>query len=518
VTAQPMPPCDVLVYGSTSGGVAAAVQAARSGLQVVLACPKHHPGGMTASGLCTMDAVRKSMWGGLVRELVDGIRAHYLSELGPEHPEFALCRDGWHMEPSVAEGWFRALIENETGLRWLPGHQLESVQVEGRRLASARLCSEGGDRTEIRAASFIDGTYEADLAAAAGVGYRVGREGADEYGESLAGIRYIDWRTGEEHLRPESGEPSPAIQAFCARSILTDDPAHRVPIERPADYGLHLPDYLPLLDDFASGRVTGLGHIMPGARLPGGKREVNGHIEALTSANCPGVNWGYPEARPGQRQVLDRFHVEHVAGLVYFLQTHPGVPPRITEAIRPFGLHDEEFADSGHWPWQLYVRQGRRIQGRETVTQHSFTPDPATGRTPAAPMPIALGEHSFDIHPCCDRRFGVGGLMEGVHWYPRKAAGPAQPGQIPYGAMVPLTVDNLLVPVGMSSTHIAMSVLRMEPVWMTTGQVAGLAAAAARQQGVAVADVDARPLPARAGIETDPQVAAAETSAAISPP
>src|SRR6185437_5848350 len=79
-----------------------------------------------------------------------------------------------------------------------------------------------------------------------------------------------------------------------------------------------------------------------------------------------------------------------------------------------------------------------------------------------------------------DRRFAVDGFMEGVLWYPKKAFGPAQPGQVPYGALVPRTVDNLLVPVALSSTHIAMSVLRMEPVWMTTGQVAGLAATSTR--------------------------------------
>ena len=106
-----------------------------------------------------------------------------------------------------------------------------------------------------------------------------------------------------------------------------------------------------------------------------------------------------------------------------------------------------------------------------------------------------MGEHSFDVHPCHDRRFMVDGFMEGVLWYPKKAAGPAQPGQIPYGAMVPKGIDNLLVPVAMSSTHVAMSVLRMEPVWMTTGQVAGVAAWTAHQKSCDVAGLDPASLP-----------------------
>jgi len=118
--------------------------------------------------------------------------------------------------------------------------------------------------------------------------------------------------------------------------------------------------------------------------------------------------------------------------------------------------------------------------------------------------PIALGEHSFDIHPCHDRRFAMGEWMEGVLWYPKKAAGPAQPGQIPWGALLPRKIDNLLVPVAMSSTHIAMSVLRMEPVWMTTGQIAGLAAAEARAQGRDVAQLDPDPLPRTLKIRTEP--------------
>jgi len=138
------------------------------------------------------------------------------------------------------------------------------------------------------------------------------------------------------------------------------------------------------------------------------------------------------------------------------------------------------------------------------VTQHNFTVNPSTKRTPKVSQAIAIGEHSFDIHPCQDRRFAVEGFMEGVLWYPRKAFGPAQPGQVPYGAMLPKSVDNLLVPVALSCTHVAMSVLRMEPVWMILGQVAGLAAAEAARQRTEVSEIDAEPLPAMLKIQIDP--------------
>jgi hypothetical protein len=311
----------------------------------------------------------------------------------------------------------------------------------------------------------------------------------------------MDWKTGRQILTPDTGEPSLAIQAFCARSIFTTDPEKRVPFEKPATYDQHLPDILPLLDDFASGRVSSIGY---GASLPGRKFQANGNIEALTSLNCPGVSWSWPEANRQHRRRLAQFHVDHAAAYVWFLQNDPRVPDAIRARWQPVGLHRDEFADNGHWPWQIYVRQGRRIEGRARVTQHNFIVDPQTGRTPRVAQAIAIGEHSFDVHPCHDRRFAVDGWMEGVLWYPKKAFGPAQPGQVPYGAMLPKDLDNLLVPVALSSTHIAMSVLRMEPLWMTTGQIAGLACAVAKDQGLEAANLDPDPLPGMLKIKVDP--------------
>ena len=190
--------------------------------------------------------------------------------------------------------------------------------------------------------------------------------------------------------------------------------------------------------------------------------------------------------------------------MFWFLQNDSRVPAHIREPVKMLGLDQREFPDSGHMPWQIYVRQGRRIEGRALVTQHNFTVDPKTGRTPGVKHAIAIGEHSFDVHPCHDRRFTVDGFMEGVLWYPKKAFGPAQPGQVAYGAMLPRKLNNLLVPVALSSTHIAMSVLRMEPLWMTTGQVAGLAAAVAKDQRTDVANLDPGPLPRMLKIKTDP--------------
>lgn len=493
--------CDVFVYGSTPGGISAALEAARRGCRVVLACPKNHAGGMPASGLSTTDAVRRELFGGLVSEFINGVRKEYRRTSGEHSPDWRLIRDGWYYEPSVAERVFDQMLEAEAErLQFWRGHHLVGATVTKDRVTHVDLETAKGERVGIAAKTFVDGTYEGDLAAAAKVPYRVGREGRDEYGESKAGIHYMDWHTGRQIMTPDTGEPSPAIQAYCARCIFTVDPDKLVPVEKPSTYEQHLPDFLPLLDDFSTGRVKGFGY---GEPLPRRKYQLNGSITALTSLNCPGVSWAWPEAGRHHRERLERFHLDHAAGLIWFLQNEPRVPDKIRGLWQRAGRHRDEFADNGHWPWQIYVRQGRRIEGRALLTQHSFIVNPKSGRTPRVEHAIALAEHSFDVHPCHDRRLAVEGFMEGVLWYPQKALGPAQPGQVPYGAMLPKRLNNLLVPVAMSSTHIAMSVLRMEPVWMTTGQIAGLAAAMAKEQRMDVANLDPDPLPKKLSIRTD---------------
>ncbi|MCA9038422.1 MAG: FAD-dependent oxidoreductase, partial [Planctomycetaceae bacterium] len=330
--------CDTFVYGSTPGGIAAAIEAARRGDHVILACPKRNPGGMAASGLCTTDAVRRHLFGGLVLEFINGVREQYRRILGENAKQLALTRDGWHYEPSVAEAVFREMIEKEERITWLPGMWLEECTLEARYVRSVSLesmdKSAAQSRTIISARTFVDCTYEGDLAAKAGVDYRVGREASDEFGESKAGIHYMNWRTGQQILTPDTGEPSEAIQAFCARSIFTNDPGHLIPIEKPECYEMHLPDLLPLREDFRSGRQRNWGR---GTELPRSKYQMNGSITGLTSTNCPGVNWGYPEADRFHRQRLDDFHRDHVASLIWFLQHDSAVPDNVRNYMLGIG-------------------------------------------------------------------------------------------------------------------------------------------------------------------------------------
>ena len=372
--------------------------------------------------------------------------------------------------------------------------------MTARRIVSVEIEDARGGLSNVFAKTFIDGTYEGDLAAAAKVPYRVGREGRDEYGESLAGIHYMNWKTGQPIPTPDTGEPSPAIQAFCAASSPTIPRSGcRSRSRRPTSSTSE--DFLPLLDDFATGRVKARSY---GTPLPGRKFQLNGSIDALTSLNCPGVSWTWPEAGRHHRARLERFHVDHAAGLIWFLQHEPRVPEKIRTHWLRAGLHRDEFADNGHWPWQIYVPPGPADRGPCPGHAAQFHRRPedrphAAGRAADRPR-RALVRHPPLPRPAVRRRrlHGRRALVsqEGVR--PGAAGtGPlrgaaAQDGRQPAGAG------------GISRAHIAMSVLRMEPVWMTTGQVAGLAAAEAMHHRTDVADIDPTPLPRLLKLEVDP--------------
>ena len=489
---------DVFVYGSTPSGMAAAVWAARQGCRVLLACPKGHPGGMLASGLCTLDSRRSDVHSSFVREFSSGVQK--LTKAEPPGPG-AGKKHGGH-EPSVAEAFFQQLIESQAErLTYWKSHHLLGATTRNGRVVQVALEAPDGGTKHVAATTFIDTTYEGDLAAAAGVPCRVGRESAQEYNESFAGIRYVSFHDGSVTPSPDSGDASPYIQAYCARCVFTTDPDKLIPFTQPDTYEQHLPDLLPLLDDFASKRVKNRSLGSPLLNL---KWELNGSIDQLTSLDCPGMNLYWPEASRAHRAELEKFHLDHAASYVWFLQNDPRVPDHVRQLWATAGLHRDEFPDNNHWPWQIYVRQGRRIEGRAKVTQWNFTVDPKINRTPLVEHPIAVGEFAFDIHACQDRRFLVGGLMEGVMWYPKSVPCPAVAGQIPYAALLPKALDNLLVPVALSATHMGMSVVRMEPCWMATGQAAGIAAGEAKKNNLDVANIDPTPIPGIAHTKVDP--------------
>jgi len=489
----------IVVYGGTAAGVAAAIAAARSGCEAVLIERGDHLGGMVASGLGLIDSLRNNAFGGICRDLIANARRYYSDKYGPDSTELKLTYGGLFMEAHVAERLLDRMIRDEPGVTLLKRHELLQAQTEGHRLVgSTYLNRDTGEEVRFAHSVAIDTTYEGDLAAAAGAAYRVGREGRREFGERFAGEVFFDPRYYKQEIHPGStGEPSPFIQANCFRLTLSDA-RDRVPIERPEMYGDVYPRFRFLLDDYDRGRIRHLNETLWLNPLANHKYCLNGHIEALTSVNVAELSAQWAEGSWSTRESLYRYYKAHTLGLLHFLQ-HDSKVPLVPQAdASRFGLPADEYEHDAHFPWQLYVRQGRRIVGEYTVTEHDAVPESERDRPSIHGDAIAVYEHGFDSHPCRDRassgaivRASDGfELLEGVIYFKSKYKAVNRPATLPYRAIVPEKVDGLLVPAALSATSVAYSAIRMEPVWMAAAEAAGRAASQALSEGVDVRNID----------------------------
>lgn len=499
--------CDVLVYGATPGGIAAAVAAARCGRSVVLAALEDHIGGIVSNGLTNADIGKRQAVGGLFYEFTRRIVRYYedFDRGNPARPNVKLCRDGYWYEASAAERIFREMLDGEGGrIHLLLRHELTEAVVEGGRLVAAVFADAAnpGRPARRRAAVFVDATYEGDLAAMAGAPFRIGREARAEYGEPHAGRIYTRFGT-KEPLEGSTGEADDAIQGFCFRFHVTRDPARRVPVEKPS--GFNRDDYRHTLDDLRSGRA-GFSDVVQVYPMPNGKFELNSnhpHPERgvpSESFDLAEENWGWPAATPAERRRIYRRYLAHNVGLLWLLQNDPEVPEKVREEARVYGWPRDEWPNNGHVPRQVYVRQGRRILGDYVLTERDGETDPALERTRVRPDSIGVLEFAFDSHGCHKYDPAHPGVREGYIYITHP------PLQVPYGVIVPRKVEGLLVPVACSCSHVGYNALRMEPVFMALGEAAGIAAHLAVAEGVAprrvpVGDVQ-RILVARRGVIT----------------
>jgi len=482
---------DVVVYGGTSGGVVAAVAAAREGARVALVEPGRHLGGMSSGGLGRTDHGRKETIGGYSLEFYKRVGKHYGEEIT------------WYFEPHVAERVFREMAQ-EAGVKVLFEHRLledGGVRKNGRRIREIRM--ENG--TVFTAKVFMDATYEGDLLARAGASYAVGREGTAQYGESLAGVRPKDRAhqfdfpvsaldSNKKPLpdiqltpRGEIGAADKKVQAYNFRMCLSSDPANRIPYPKPAGYNAgRFELLLRYIDGWAKlhARLPKMdSDLFIVSKLPNHKTDINNR--SAVSTDYLGASWTYPEASYEQRARIWQEHIDYTAGLFWFLANDARVPAPIQEEVRGWGLCADEFAGTNHWPHQLYVREARRMVGDFVMTQRDIQTELIK------PDAIGMGSYNSDSHNV-QRFIQTDGTVQNEG----NMEVAVTPYQIPYRVLLPKRrqVENLLVPVCMSSSHVTYSTLRMEPVYMILGQAAGVAAKMAIDGGIAVQQVDTKAL------------------------
>jgi FAD dependent oxidoreductase len=469
---------DVCVLAATPGGIAAAVAAARLGRSVLLVERTSHIGGLPANGLGVTDIHTRATIGGIFKEFVGAVRRHYVTTYGADSQQVKDSSDGYHFEPHVAERVFEEMVAGEKKIRVLRRHQFEGqAEVTGGRLAGLTVKNrDGGGTVRVKAGIFIDGSYEGDLADAAGVPHRIGRESRDETGEPYAGVYYAYFGTKEIEDDPRAGQGDGRIQAFNYRLCLTNRPDLRVLPEKPATYNRE--DYASLVEDVRRGWVTAFGATPPTTaglfnivKVPNGKSDSNNHHNSLVSTDLPEENQPWPGADWAWRDKFERRLRDYTLGFLWFAQNDPELPEELRRQAREWGLAKDEYQDNGHFPRQVYVREGRRMKGEYDFSAHDAVQAPGAARTPIHATTVTAAHYAIDSHALRKREPGkrsLDGFLGLGHI--------TRPYTVPYGVIVPQRVDGLLVPVAVSATHLGFGTLRMEPCWMALGQAAGVAA------------------------------------------
>jgi len=461
---------DALVYASTPSGIAAALSLARQGRRVVLIEPSNFVGGMITGGLGRTDFGSIHALGGMFKDFMDAVLAHYTAVNGPDSVQVKACREGLYFEPSVARQIFLRWIEAEPTLTLLRGTHLAGVKtVDGRATAVVLQDRHRNVRQTILAKVFVDSSYEGDLAAYAGASYLIGREPQEAYDESLAGKLW--WDVWARKIVEVEGTGDRVVQAYCYRICLTRDVDDRLPPPPPRNY--ERSRYLGLLRDIEREKLKSLKDILSILPLPNDKTDANNHPQGDPSSDLIGGADMFPEADWAAREQIAAAHIDHILGLLWFLRTDLAVPEWMRHDAQRWGLSRSEFPELSGWSSQLYVREGRRILGDHVFTEHDAM---ATGeglRSPIHRDSIAVGAYPIDSHATGGRHPDNPDLLEGFFYL---HGGQTKPYHIPYGVMLPEGLSNVLVAACVSSTHIGYGTLRMEPVFMGLGTAAGLAA------------------------------------------
>lgn len=438
---------EVIVYGGTPGGVMAAVAAARHGHTVALIDLNNHVGGMISGGLVNTDIGDRKTVGGLAKEFLERAVQHYADKFGPNSPQFAACKNWRKFEPRVAELVFDQMLAEQPRVTVWKRHRYRSVTVEGGRITALVVDDLAGKTTRTFTGDmFIDASYEGDLMAGAKVPYRVGRESTAEFGETLAGIS----------VGPDKGKADQGVMAYNYRVTLTGVSTNRVLFPKPGNY-----DPEPWRKKFgprlAIGKIKTFADLFISRPGPTGKHDANW-------CDLAGGSAGYPEGDWATRAQIEARHRDYFLSLLYWLQNDPELPAAFHASAQQWGLPKDEFVDNGHFPFQLYVREARRMVGSYVLRESDLT------ENRSKPDGVCAGSYGVDCHVVQIL------TLNGKLALDRTPHIMVKPYDIPYASLTPRELPNLLVPVGLSATHVAYCSLRMEPTYMMLGHAAGDAA------------------------------------------
>jgi hypothetical protein len=494
---------DLVIVGGTPGGIMTAIAAAREGKTSVLLERTNHFGGLPANGLGATDIATRKATTGLFKEFVDRILVYYVNKYGKDSEQVKVCSGGYHFEASVAEQVFTEMLtEQKDKITVLKMRQFDveprNIEMKNDAIVAIRILNRETRQLEIYTGKvFVDATYEGDLGAAAKVPFRLGREGKDEFDELGAGVIYKYWGGIEQDC--STFQADNAVQSYNYRLCLTNNPANRLAVKKPVNYNRE--EFVSLVEDVWTGLNTGYQiqdvtsemmeanrkHIakgnstqMPGdhwgiakitnmVALPNDKTDANNQHMAFISTDLPEENWPWPTSGWDWRDRYAQHLQEYITGLIWFAQNDKALPEHFRKACLEWGFAKDEYVDNGNFPRQVYVREGRRFEGEYFFTANDAIPVAPGQRPPLHNTSITSSHYALDSHAVRKREPGKVHL-DGFLSYPSAVY------TVPFGVIIPKGVDNLLIPVPVSGSHIGFSTLRMEPCWMALGQAAGIAA------------------------------------------
>ena len=522
---------DVVIYGGTSAGISSAIQSSRMGKTVALIEPTNRLGGLTTGGLGQTDIGNKQAIGGISREFYKNISAYYKESANWKWQSMDSYRslgqsktdDGeetmWTFEPSAAQHVFAEMMEpekidifynlrlnRETGVT-VKNKQIIAIKMENGRVFKGKM--------------FIDATYEGDLLAAAGVSYTVGRESNATYGETLNGVQanrlsytlkkkissngynhnfvegvdpYIVKGDPNSGLLPYISNKAPGIdgggdkkiQAYCFRMTLTDHPDNRIPFQKPDNYKEINYELLFRNYEAADGNIRQMydygDKLVPWINAPMPNRKTDTNNCYGFSTDFIGQNYDYPEATYTEREKIAKAHLDYQQGLMWTLAYHPRIPQEMRNEVSRWGTcKDEHSITNNGWPQQLYIREARRMVSDYVITQKHCE------GMEVASDPVGMAAYTMDSHHV-QRYVDINGFVKNEG---NVEAPVGSPFPISFHSIVPRKSEctNLLVPICLSSSHIAFGSIRMEPVFMVLGQSAATAACHAIDEKCNVQDI-----------------------------
>ena len=378
----------------------------------------------------------------------------------------------------------------EAGVKVLTERYLKSVTKSGPRITGI-VTSNGTFTGRV----FIDGSYEGDLMAAAGVSWRIDRESRAEYGESYAGRQYPKARMDINGFDDE-GKPLPLITAvgkgpdeigddelmvYSYRIPMTKNAANKVAMPAPKNYD---PARFELIRRFVKRHGEGKVNFsyLP---VPNNKIDANNAIGSQFSIGLIGGGEGVGRGRRSRARGHPRSAQAIHARVHPFHENGSGLQPETARRDRRLrACARTSSRPYGHFPPQLYVRESRRMKGMHVMTQADILDDPVK------PDPIMVASFPLDSHDC--RRVAIKGggvINEGtifpVRQMPERIG---YPHHVPYRAILPQPTSATTCSCRWRcpAPTSAMSSLRIEATWMLIGQSAGIAAALAADKDVAV--------------------------------